>query len=158
MLHRPGCGGSHLTKLRMFFIQFFVCSLKLSDFLVCLFFFGGPGGSAGCMAAEFPGRLEAACGVQRGGCIPAACQGFRVEIFSGRTPGKNTTRPLTGLISHILFLGKGVQRPFPCFRRGRVRAEPEIRVKGLVPCGFLRQRLKPPEGLASGLSKNRGIP
>ena len=36
---------------------------------------------------------------------------------------------------------------FPCFRRGRVRAEPGRRVKGRVPCGFLGQRPKPSESL-----------
>jgi hypothetical protein len=36
---------------------------------------------------------------------------------------------------------------FPCFRRGRVWAEPWIQVKGRVPCGFLGQRPKPSESL-----------
>ena len=41
---------------------------------------------------------------------------------------------------------------FPCFRRGRVRAEPGRRVKGRVPCGFSGQRPEPSESLPVSIS------
>ena len=41
---------------------------------------------------------------------------------------------------------------FPCFRRGRVRAEPGRRVKGRVPCGFSGQRPEPSESLPISIS------
>ena len=41
---------------------------------------------------------------------------------------------------------------FPCFRRGRVWAEPSSWVKGRVPCGFLGQRPKPSESLQRTIS------
>lgn len=47
---------------------------------------------------------------------------------------------------------KGPPRPFPCFRRGRVWAEPSGRVKGPVPCGFLGQRPEPSESLSLPIS------
>ena len=43
---------------------------------------------------------------------------------------------------------------FPCFRRGRVWAEPRIWVKGRVPCGFSGQRPEPSESLPIPISTN----
>ena len=41
---------------------------------------------------------------------------------------------------------------FSCLRRGRVWAEPSLRVKGRVPCRFLGQRPKPSESLQFSIS------
>ena len=53
--------------------------------------------------------------------------------------------PLTKGSRIILLQRERGSCAFPCFRRGRVWAEPRIRVKGRVPCGFLGQRPKPSE-------------
>ena len=60
--------------------------------------------------------------------------------------------PLTKGSRIILLQRERGSCAFPCFRRGRVWAEPRIRVKGRVPCGFLGQRPKPSESLQHTIS------
>ena len=77
------------------------------------------------------------------------CQGNRGIPEQAEEPPVRICREMSldiRFADHPLVWERG-RCAFPCFRRGRVRAEPGRRVKGRVPCGFLGQRLKPSESL-----------